>query len=89
MATWQPPKNYEPKLDLSETLKSASPPMHTPMFDMVVYWDWRTRPIWRKTIKQAWDDLHMTPEHAREAIDQQIVPAEVYVRAESRALEED
>lgn len=89
MTTWHPPQGYEPKPDLPQLLKSASPPMHTQLFDMVIYWDWRTRPLWRKTIKQAWDDLDMTPEHAREAIDKQIVLAEVYDRAERRALEED
>jgi hypothetical protein len=89
MADWRPPADYKPQDNLEALLKGTSPALTTPLFDMVVYWDWRTRPVWRKTIKQAWDDLRMTPEHARDAIDQRIVLAEVYGRAERRALEED
>jgi hypothetical protein len=89
MNNWQPPSNYQPDPNLEAILKTTSPKLNTPLFDMVVYWDWRTRPLWRKTIKQAWDNLGMTPEHAREAIDQQLVLTEIYDKAERRALEED
>lgn len=83
---WRPPDDYHQRSDLNAYLKSLSPRMHTSEWDMVVYWDWRTRPFWRKTVERAWRDLGMLPALARDAIDKRIVPDEVYDRALTRAL---
>jgi hypothetical protein len=86
---WQPPENYEPDPSIPGVLIHGSPGVGTPLFDMVVYWQW-THYWWKnKTIDTAWADLHMSPANARKAIDQKIVPLEIYEKVLSRALEDD
>ncbi len=85
---WTPPKKYQPDPTIPGALIHASPQTGTPLFDMVVYWQW-THYWWKnKTIDDAWEHLHMSPSNARKAIDQRIVPPEIYDRVEERALEE-
>jgi hypothetical protein len=86
---WHQPLDYQPREDLKNYLESISPKMNTPEIDMVVYWQWVHRSLltFRKPPAKAWADLHMTPEHARQAIDRKIVPLEIYDRALERALE--
>jgi hypothetical protein len=72
---------------LGQYLGRITPAMHTSEMDMVIYWSWRTRPIWQKGLDRAWADLGMTPAHAQDAIDKKIVPMELYPKAVARALE--
>lgn len=87
LSSWEPPTDYKPMPGLGAYLKSISPRMNTAEMDMVIYWDWRTRPLWRKTVDQAWRDLGMTPQHARDALARKIVPMEIYDRVVARAME--
>jgi hypothetical protein len=84
-AGWEPPADYEPMPGLGAYLKSISPPMNTAEIDMVIYWDWRTRPFWRKTVAKAWEDLGMTPAHAQGAFVKRLIMMEIYDRAVVRA----
>ena len=75
---WEPPKKYKPDPSIPGSLIHGSPQVGTPIFDMVVYWQW-THYWWEnKTSDQAWTDLHMSPANARKAIDQKVVPPEIY-----------
>jgi len=82
---WEPPPDYEPMPGLQAYLKSISPRMNTAEMDMVNYCDWRTRPLWRKTVDKAWRDLGMTPQHARDAFAKKLIFMEIYDRAVARA----
>jgi len=86
---WQEPNNYTPRDDLESYLLGLSPKINTAELDMVVYWQWvhETLPAFRKSPTKAWNDLHMTPPHARDAIDERIVPMEIYDLALKRAQE--
>jgi hypothetical protein len=88
MVEWNPPATYTPRDSLIAYLKSVSPPVNTALFDMVVYVQWRTRPVWQKMVDEAWNELQMIPDHARDAIANSIVPMEVYDKAVARALEQ-
>lgn len=84
---WTKPDTYQPKPEIPGALIHGSPPIGTPLFDMVVYWQW-TRYWWKnKSIDQAWVELHMSPANARKGIDERIVPLEIYDRVLTRALE--
>ena len=85
---WTPPEDYEPRPDLGPYLLSISPRLNTPEFDMVIYWQWvhaNPRPR-RRRPAQAWRALNMAPAHARGAIDEAIVPLEIYPAAQKRAM---
>ncbi|WP_422009699.1 hypothetical protein [Reyranella sp.] len=84
---WQEPQNYQPRADLKHHLEGIAPKMNTPEMDMLIYWQWvhRSLPVFRKTPGDAWADLDMTSEHARQAIDLKIVPLEIYPEALARA----
>jgi hypothetical protein len=84
---WQQPANYKPRDDLKHYLEGSAPKMNTPEMDMVIYWQWvhRSLAAFRKTPVEAWDELDMTPEHARQAIDRGIIPLEIYAEALARA----
>lgn len=86
---WQAPENYQPREDLKHYLEGISPKMNTPELDMFLYWQWvhRSLPVFRKTRAEAWAELDMTPEHARQAIDLKIAPPEIYPEALVRARE--
>lgn len=86
---WSPPDNYVPLPDLDEKLRHESPPVGTALFDMVVFRQW-THYWWKnKTDDEAWKDLHMSPVNARKAIDQRIVPVEIYDKVLDRARSAD
>jgi hypothetical protein len=82
---WTPPQNYQPKAGYPEALSQQAPQAGSALFDMTMYWMW-TRQWWKnKTHEQAWQDLHLSPDNARKAIDQQIVPPEIYDEVLARA----
>ena len=85
LTDWEPPANYQPMPGLKAYLKSISPRMNTAEMDMVLYCDWRTRPVWRKTVEKAWRDLGMTPQHARDAFAKKIIFMEIFDKAVARA----
>lgn len=86
---WQEPENYQPRDDLKHLHENTSPKMNTPEMEMLIYWQWvhRSLAAFRKTPAEAWNDLNMTSEHARQAIDRRIVPLEIYAEALARARE--
>jgi hypothetical protein len=84
---WTPPADYKPMPGLATYLVNLSPRMNTPEMDMVIYWQWvhRMPKRYRRSPQEAWDDLRMTIENARSAIDKTIVPMEIYPQALQRA----
>lgn len=84
---WKPPENYKPLPNLKAHLKSVSAKMHSGLFQMVVYWQWRTWPgDGKRSIDEAWADLRMTRKQAQEAISERVVLPEIYDRVLARAL---
>lgn len=88
MAAWKPPETYKPMPNLKAFLKGpAGARMHSGLFQMVVYLQWRTSPgSSRRSVEEAWKDLRMTKKQAREAIDEKVVLPEVYELVLARAL---
>ena len=82
---WQPPENYQPRPDLDTFLKQGSPPVGSALFKMVDYWQ-RRHPPESATIDEAWAGIQpVTKAQAQEAIDQRIVPQELYAKVLARA----
>lgn len=90
-----PPNRYAPRPAWAQVLTSIGPKMHTPEFDLVAYWQWRTLPTPRP-IDQAWADLRMTVETAKKALAMStkepdavnmssIIPPEIFSRLLARA----
>ena len=83
-----PSATYTPKTGYPEALSTLSAPkIGSADFDMVVYWQW-TRHWWKnKTHDEAWIDLRMSPANARKAIEDRIVPPEIYDKVLARSKE--
>jgi hypothetical protein len=76
---WSPPANYvrEPNLTRSCAIQPA---VGTALFDMVLFRQWTHYWCEEQERRGRSEHLHMSPVNAPKAIDQHIVPPEIYAK---------
>lgn len=85
---WTEPEDYKPRADLVTYLRHVTPQGGTGLFKMVDYVQKRSWPD-NMSPDDALKSTHITPALAREAIDQRIVPMEIYKAVLAIALKEN
>lgn len=86
---WTPPNPYKPRPDIVTFLRQANPQVDTALFKMVDYVQRRSWPL-NKSIDEAWQGIQpVTPAKARTAIEEKIVPEEIYDRMLALALQDN
>ena len=76
---WTPPTNYQPKPGYPDVLSHISPsPLNSALGHMFLYWQWTRHWSPNKSSNEAWNDLHISPDFARKAIDEKVAPPEIF-----------